>query len=56
MGTCTSTQNATQPLKREKFSCTAEQFDSIVAFAESNGLLQESLRFVVLEYTRSRLH
>jgi len=51
-----STKDATTPPTREKFSCSGQQFDTIVAFAVSHNLLQAPFHFVVSEYNRSRLH
>ena len=51
-----STQDVALPPTREKFSCSGDQFEIIVAFAESHGLLQAPFHFVVSEYKRTRLH
>jgi hypothetical protein len=51
-----STQDVTLPSTREKFSCSGDQFDIIVAFAESHGLLHAPFHFVVSEYKRTKLH
>jgi hypothetical protein len=42
--------------KRQTFSCSGDQFDIIVAYAESHGLLCAPFHLVVSEYMRSRLH
>jgi hypothetical protein len=44
------------PTTREKFSCSGDQFDVIVAFAESRGLLDEPFYVVISEYKRTKLH
>lgn len=41
---------------REKFSCSGDQFDVIVAFAERHGLLHAPFHLVVSAYKRTRLH
>jgi len=41
---------------RERFSCSGDQFDMIVAFAEYHGLLHAPFHFVISEYTRAKLH
>jgi hypothetical protein len=51
-----STQDVALPSTREKFSCSGDQFEIIVAFAESHGLLQAPFHFVVSEYKRTKLH
>jgi hypothetical protein len=51
-----STKDATTPPRREKFSCSGDQFDIIVAFAVSHDLLHAPFHFVVSEYKRARLH
>lgn len=48
--------SAEPPATREKFSCSSDQFDRIVAFAERHGLLNAPLYFVVSEYKRTKLH
>ena len=39
---------------REAFRCTGEQLDASVQFAEERGLENQSLQFVVAEWSRSR--
>jgi hypothetical protein len=51
-----STQDVTLPSTREKFSCSGDQFDIIVAFAESHGLLHSPFHLVVSEYKRTKRH
>lgn len=51
-----STKDAMTPPTREKFSCSGELFDIIVAFAVSHDLLHAPFHFVVSEYKRTRLH
>jgi hypothetical protein len=51
-----STKGATTRPTREKFSCSGDQFDIIVAFAVSHDLFHAPFHFVVSEYTRTRLH
>ena len=51
-----SATDATTPCTREKFSCSGDQFDIIVAFAVSHDLLHAPFHFVVSEYKRARLH
>lgn len=51
-----STEDATTRPTREKFSCSGDQFEIIVAFAVSHDLLHAPFHFVVSEYKRTRLH
>jgi hypothetical protein len=39
-----------------KISCSGDQFDLIVAFAEAHGLLHAHFHDVVSQYTRRRMH
>ncbi len=39
-----------------KISCSGDQFDLIVAFAEAHGLLHAHFHDVVSRYTRRRMH
>jgi hypothetical protein len=53
---CASAQALALSSTRERFSCSADQFDIIVAFAEHHGLLHAPFHLVISEYTRTKLH
>lgn len=43
-------------LGQDKISCSGDQFDLIVAFAEAHGLIHAHFHDVVSQYARGKMH